>query len=218
MRLTFSLLLALVATAVAGCGGGDDPPSPPGSPENPLVAQSAEPGAAAGEPGVAAAEPGVAAAEPGAGAAKPGATAPAGKSESGPTQKPGYEALVDRQSRNPRTRFTPCDLVTAAQAGAILGAPVRAPVEALQGPTCIYQTRDGDGFVALAVQATPFDRLKRSMRGLRRVQVSDHAAYCGTYGQSMLYVPLSKGRVLSVAAPCTLAQGFAARAMRQLAA
>jgi hypothetical protein len=198
MRLTHALLLALVATVVGGCGD-DAPPSPPGSPENPLVAQSAEPDsvAAAGEPG---------------------AAAPGGEAEPASAQKPGYKALVDRQSRDPRTRFTPCNLVTAAQAGAILGAPVRAPVEALQGPTCIYQTRDGDGFVALAVQATPFDRLKRNMRSLRRVRVSDHAAYCGTYGQSMLYLPLSKGRVLSISAPCGIARGFAARAMRQLTA
>jgi hypothetical protein len=198
MRRPLLLLLALVAALIAACGGDEPPPSPPGSPANPLVAQTAEPGAPAS------------AREPG----------PAVEREPRPASaaKPGYKALVDRQSRNPRKRFTPCNLVTAAQAGVILGAPVHAPVEAPQGPTCIYRTRKGDGFVTVAVQATPLNRLKRNMLVLRRVRISDRVAYCGTYGQSMLYVPLSKGRVLSIAAPCVVAQEFAARAMRQLSA
>jgi hypothetical protein len=197
MHRPLLLLLAVVATLVAACGG-DRPPSPPGSADNPLAAQTAEPGA-----GASAREPG-------------GATER--ESEPGSPATPGYKELVDRQSRKPRKRFTPCNLVTAAQAGVILGAPIRAPVEAPQGPTCIYRTHQGDGFVTVAVQATPFNRLKRNMRVVRRVQVSRRVAYCGTYGQSMLYVPLSKGRVLSIAAPCGVAQEFAARAMRQLAA
>jgi hypothetical protein len=197
MRPLLALLMTVAgAGALAACGG-DSPSSPPGSPENPLPAQSAEAGASAREPG---------------------AAAPADAGESGSAPKPGYKALVDRQSRKPRTRFTPCNLVSAAQAGEILGARVRSPVEAPQGPTCIYRTRGGGRFVTVSVQAMPFNRLKRNLRGLQRLEISDRAAYCGTYGQSMLYVPLAKGRVLTIAAPCGVAQQFATRAMREFQA
>ena len=140
---------------------------------------------------------------------EPGA-APAGSG----AQKPGYDALVERQSSKPRSRFTPCNLVTRAQARAILGAPVLAPVEAGQGPTCIYRTREG-GFVSVAVQRTPFERIEPRLRQRRRVDVAGRAAYCGTYGQPMLYVPLARGRVLSIAGRCDVARGFAAKAVRQ---
>ena len=195
MRPLLAMLIALVATGLLACGG-DEPSSPPGSPENPLTAKSAESGAS--------------------GKKSDGEAAGGPDRDSAPA--PGYKALVDRQARKPRTRFSPCNLVTAAQAGAILGAQVRSPVEAPQGPTCIYRTREGDGFVTVAVQATPFNRLKRNVRGLRRIRISDRAAYCGSYGQSMLYVPLAKGRVLTIAAPCGVAQEFAARAIREFPA
>jgi hypothetical protein len=194
MRILLALLAALAAASLTGCGSSDPPPAAPGSADNPLQAQAPEAGATA-----------------------PDADSFVGEGEQRSTVKPGYKALVDRQSRRPRNRFTPCDLVTAAQAGAILGAKVRV-TEAPQGPTCIYQTPGVDGFVTLAVQATAITQLKRNMRGVRRVQVSDRDAYCGTYGRSMLYVPLSRGRVLSIAAACPVAQQFAATAVRQLAA
>ena len=130
-------------------------------------------------------------------------------------QKPGYDALVERQSSKPRSRFTPCNLVTRAQARAILGAPVLAPVEASQGPTCIYRTREGGGFVCVTVQRTPFERIEPRLRQRRRIDVAGRAAYCGTYGQPMLYVPLARGRLLTIAGRCDVARGFAAKAVRQ---
>ena len=113
-------------------------------------------------------------------------------------RKPGYDALVERQSSKPRSRFTPCNLVTRAQARAILGAPVLAPVEAPQGPTCIYRTRAGDGFVTRRRAAgRRSSAIEPRLRQRRRIDVAGRAAYCGTYGQPMLYVPLARGRACS---------------------
>jgi hypothetical protein len=126
---------------------------------------------------------------------------------------------VQRQSRHPHKRFTPCNLVTAAQARAIFRAPTLDPVEAAQGPTCVYRTRDGKGFATVAVQSLNFSKVvKPHLRLRHKVAVSNRTAYCGTFGQPMLYVPLSKGRVLSIAAQCTIAKQFAIKAVRQLSA
>jgi hypothetical protein len=189
MRRVVAITLAGVAWLAAACGGEPaSPPAPPGSPDNPAVAEQIAPDAT-GEAGT-----------------------------NARNVQPGYEALVDRQTSKPRERFTPCNLVSAAQARAIFGAPVQPPLEAPQGPTCIYRTRRGDGFATVAMQAVHFGSVKRRMAQRRQVKVADRTAFCGTYGQSMLYVPLSRGRVLSIAAPCGVAQKFAARAVRQLSA
>jgi hypothetical protein len=185
--------LLTVGAALTACGGNDSPPAAPGSPQKPLVAEQTRLG---------------------------GAAAADGRSNEGAASaqaaKPGYDTLVKKQSRHPRTRFTPCNLVTAAQATAIVGAPILEPIEAPQGPTCIYRTRNGKSFVSIAVQANDFTKLKPHLKLRQRIDVSNRTAYCGTYGQPMLYVPLSGGRVLSVAAHCSIAKKFAIRAMRQL--
>lgn len=129
---------------------------------------------------------------------------------------PTFEKLVERQSSTPRSRFTPCSLVTRAQAAAILGAPVLVPREAPQGPTCIYRSRSGDDFITLAVEQLSFAGLKRQQRGERPVEVGERSAFCGANGQPMLYVQLARERVLSVAAPCPVAKRFATRAVARL--
>ena len=184
--------LGSVGLTVAACGGASTPPPAPGSPEKPLVA----------------------------GQTPPGATAAGARSGEAPARgtpaRLGYQVLVKEQSRQPRRRFTPCNLVTEKQAQAIVGAPMRDPIEAAQGPTCIYRSADGKSFVTLAVQSLDFDAIKPRLRLRHRVEVADRAAYCGTYGQPMLYVPLSRERVLSVGGRCAIARQFALRAVRQL--
>jgi hypothetical protein len=194
MRPRLLALAALAATAIgtAACGGGSAPPPAPGSPERPLVGTTRSVG------GVSAT-----------GRSNEAAT-------SGTKSEPGYDALLKSQSTHPLSRFTPCNLVTQKQAAAIVGAPMQDPVEAAQGPTCIYRSRNGRSFVTLAVQALDFDKLKPHLRVPHRVTVGGRTAYCGTYGQPMLYVPLSGGRVLSVAGRCAIAKQFAGRAVRQL--
>jgi hypothetical protein len=193
-RLIGLLALASAAIAVTACGGASKPPPAPGSPDRPLVAQQTRlgGGASSGRSNEAAATPGA-------------------------QVTPGYESLVRKQSHHPRSRFTPCNLVTAAQARAIVGTPMLAPAEAAQGPTCIYRSRDGKSFVTLAVQSLNFEKkVKPHLKLSHRVAVSTRTAYCGTFGQPMLYVPLSGGRVLAVAARCGVAKQFAIRAVRQL--
>jgi len=108
----------------------------------------------------------------------------------------------------------PCTLVSREQASAILGERIAKPSEAVQGPTCIY--RGHKSFVTVAVQTLDFDKLKPKLGLRQRFALNDKVAYCGNYGQQMLYVPLSQGRVLSVAAPCPRAKRFAALAVRAL--
>jgi hypothetical protein len=194
MRRLLSLAgVAVVALSLASCGG-DDAPKHPGTPENPLVAQPAESEALAG------------------GRSNEAAAAPEEQEQA----EPGFQALVDRQSSKPRSRFSPCNLVSQPRAGAILGKRVAQPVEAPQGPTCIYRSEDGDQFVTLAVQSLDFRAEKRQMQDVQELAVSSRSAYCGTLGQSTLHVRLSAGRVLTVGAPCPVAERFAAAAMRRL--
>ena len=179
-------LLSLSTALLAACGGGSSKPSaPPGSPQNPLVAQTEKSGAAS-------------------------EAAPAAAT------KPGYQGLVESQGSKPRSRFTPCNLVSKAQAQAIVGAPLRDPLEAPRGPTCIYRTRDGRHLVALAVQSVDFAKLKRRIHGRQPVSVADRSAFCGTLGAPMLYVELPRRRVLSVAARCEVGRRFATAAVRRL--
>ena len=91
-----------------------------------------------------------------------------------------------------------------------------APVEAPQGPTCIFRARSGKAFVTLAVQKLDISRLKKQLHRAQSVGVAHRAGYCGTYGQQMLYVSLPRQRVLSVAGPCGVARRFAAHAVPRL--
>jgi hypothetical protein len=190
------IALLLIAALLAACGGQSKPAPAPGSPERPLVAQAPKDALTSGRLNEAA----------------PAAEGAKAKADT----QPGYQKLVERQGSKPRSRFTPCNLVTKAQAGAIVGAPLQDPLEAPQGPTCIYRSQDGKRFVTLAVQSVPFSRLKHQMHKRQQVAVSNKTAFCGMLGQPILYVPLSGSRVLSVAAPCQVARKFAARAVQRL--
>ena len=152
--------------------------------------------------------------------ARPTAPTAAGRTNEAAAAAPGrlgYRELVKHQSSRPETRFSPCTLVTRPQARAILGAPVAVPFEAPQGPTCIFKTESGRSFVTLAVQSLDFAKTKRQIRGRQAVDVAGRAAYCGMHGQPTLYVPLARGRVLSVAGePCGVARRFASRAVARL--
>lgn len=112
--------------------------------------------------------------------------------------------------------FHPCELVSSSQAQAIVGGPVGKPVEAPLGPTCIYHSlRDGH-VVTVTVEAANFTRIKQYLHATRSAAVAGHTAYCGIYGQPTTFVPLGKGRVLDVTAPCALGLRFAATAVPRL--
>ena len=146
----------------------------------------------------------------------PGATGRSNEADAARKSTPSFEKLLERQSSKPASRFTPCSLVTRAQAGSILGAPVLVPREAPQGPTCIYRTRKGDDFITLAVQPGSFSGLKRQLSRPQSIEIAGRSAFCGAHGQPMLYLRLSRGRMLSVGAPCPVAKRFATRAVARL--
>jgi hypothetical protein len=203
------LLLAAV-TALAACSDDESArEAPPGSPENPLVAEPV-PGAE-GAP----ADP---AQERSPGSRESGANPSTGDraARQGAAGEPGFEQLVEEQSANPRERFSPCNLVSRARAQAVIGKPIDEPIEAPQGPTCIYSPEGAKSFITVAVQSMPIERIKKQIRNRRQVDISDRAAYCGTYGQEVLYLPLERGKVLSVTAPCDVARRLAIAALPRL--
>jgi hypothetical protein len=193
MRARILTLLALAAAVAAfsACGG-DGANGAPGTAGNPLK------GELQGDSAV------------------PGARSNEGTSSGAKAEQPGYQALVANQDKDPRSRFTPCNLVSKAQARAILGTPILEPSEGAQGPTCIYRSEDGKAFVTLSVQPVKVTQIRRKLQQSRTVAVGDKTAYCGQYGQAMLYVPLARSRALAVGAPCDVAQRFAEQAVREL--
>jgi hypothetical protein len=138
-------------------------------------------------------------------------------SEGATTLDPNYRKLVEGQTRTPHSRFTPCNLVSKRQARAILGTPINEPIEAPLGPTCIYRSRDRKTFVTVAVPSLKFSDVKRQIVHKREpVKIGHRTAYCASVGRPTLYVPLSRGRVLSVVGPCPVATRFALTAVKQL--
>jgi hypothetical protein len=237
---------AAATLAVAACGGsstGTPPASTaPGSPANPLQGVE-QPGgvpsrADAGGHGTARDGAGGAGHAGGAGRAdnkhagarspEPAAQAQAthGRTNEGATVAPvapgtpgaavGYQQLVEQQSRNPQRRFTPCSLVTKAQARAIVGTTIKTPLEAAQGPTCIYRSTPSAGYITVAVQNVSYSTLARGLRGRHRVTVGTRTAVCGSRGRPTVLVALSGGRTLDIAAPCELARQFAVKAVQRL--
>lgn len=190
IALALGALLLTAVTALAACSDEDSAKeAPPGSRENPLVAEPLR--GAEGAPPPEAARPGAAA-------------------------EPGFEQLVEDQSADPRERFSPCNLVSRAQAEAVIGKPIDEPIEAPQGPTCIYSAEGAKSFITVAVQPMQIERIKKQLRNRRQVDVSRRAAYCGTYGQEVLYLPLKRGQVLSITAPCDVAEKLATAALPRL--
>ena len=105
--------------------------------------------------------------------------------------------------------------MTQAEARAIVGAPVRQPFEAPQGPTCIYRTEKGRGLVTLAVQAADFKRAKGQLQQATRVSSPADGRLRPVRPADALR-PGLQGRVLTVAAPCDVAKQFASKAVKRL--
>lgn len=199
VRVSCLIVIVIAGIAVAACGG-ESRPAPAGSASNPLVAAPSEPVAGRSNE------------------SQPRHHGSAGTSKGAGTAdaQPGYQKLLEHQTARPQSRFSPCNLVTPNRARAILGEPVAAPVEAPQGPTCIYRSRSGDDFTTIAVQAVPFSQLRRQIPKPQRLHVAGRTGYCSGRGQSIVYVPLPERRVLSVGAPCGVAKQFALTALQRL--
>jgi hypothetical protein len=142
----------------------------------------------------------------------------AGEATSEGAAAPSFDSLVDRQRATgvAHDAANPCALVTKAQAQAILGSKLVDPLVAPQGPTCIYRDRAGRSFATISIQSQDFASLRSQVRRVERVDVANRRAVCGMHGQPTLYLPFSRGRVLSVAAPCDIAARLARRAVPRL--
>jgi hypothetical protein len=213
-RLLCVAALASAGTALGACGGGDDakPQAAAGSPQRPLVGKITEETAPSGRKNEATVKPAKGAEKATAQAGT--ATGAPASSEAGSDETPGYGKLLDRQTKKPKSRFTPCNLVSPGQARAILGGELQAPLEAPQGPTCIYRTKSGSAFVTVAVQAAKLSQATKRLRDRRMLSTFQRPAYCGTYGQPMLYAELPGGHVLTIGARCAVAKKFAAHAVQ----
>jgi hypothetical protein len=127
-------------------------------------------------------------------------------------------AIDDEVNASGAKTLNPCTLVSRAQAQAILGKPVGEPVNAPQGPTCIYKPQGAARTVTLAVESLHFSTVKpqSQLRDRMSVTVSGHTAYCGVAGDPTMILLLPAGRFLDVTAPCPLAAAFAAKALAHL--
>ncbi len=119
----------------------------------------------------------------------------------------------------PSSAQNPCTLVTAAEAQAIVHAPVLRQTEASQGPTCLLELKGGPRSITLAVQAVNVSReIAQMEKKPTQLSIGGHKAYCGTLGSQLLFVELGGGRVLQVAAPCGTAQALATKALPRIKA
>jgi hypothetical protein len=233
MRRLTIILLTLSAVSLAACGGDSgSQKAAPGTPENPLQALpnpaptrvpptdetgGASKSKAARKTDAAASQKSIVAAQKRTQARNERARAARAKAQA------AKAAAGEPTGRGPRRQLAaapsatrPCSLVTKAQARKIVGVPIVEPLEAPQGPTCIYRSKAGKQLVTLTVQTTDFARLKSQVRKLHAVSVADHSAVCGSYGRPMLYLPLAGGRVLSITGACEIASRFAAKAVPHL--
>jgi hypothetical protein len=131
----------------------------------------------------------------------------------------GQEPDDEVNSSGAKTQ-NPCTLVSRSQAQAILGRHLDAPVDAPQGPTCIYRARGSSGQITLAVDSTEFSTVKpqAQLKDRMSLTVAGHAAFCGSAGGPKLILPLSVAKFVVITAPCPVAAAFAVRALSRLAA
>jgi hypothetical protein len=127
---------------------------------------------------------------------------------------PGRADVGDRSAAG----HNPCSLVSRAQAQTILGKAIGPLVEAPLGPTCIYRPVGAKRFVTLTVESIDIARVRAQIRNRTQLDVAGRTAYCGTYGQPTVFVPLASGRVLAVTASCAIGAKFAAEAVPRLGA
>jgi hypothetical protein len=119
---------------------------------------------------------------------------------------------VDPSGADP---LKPCTFVTAGEASAIVGAPVRATTGA-QGPTCIYEIPGSKRAMTLVVELVSLPSLRNHASAATRVNVAGRVGWCLRYELTSLVVPLVEGNVLNVTGPCGTATRFAARAIPRI--
>jgi hypothetical protein len=206
MRSARIVLASLAATALVVVASADGVVTgPPGSPSNPLVALPNPTPARIPQPlspptnEAPRQADGTQLGSPSASAGGRTQQGSAALHEGKPMVAP--QATPRQQKTQPPSADRPCSLVTRAEAEEAIGVPIVEPLEAPQGPTCIFQGQSGTPYVTLAAQDASADELRSGLADRRAVPVAGRTGQCGTAGGPVLYVPLSEGRTLVVAAP-----------------
>jgi hypothetical protein len=115
------------------------------------------------------------------------------------------------------SHLDPCTLLTVSQAEAITGRTIATPVEAPQGPTCIYKLTGSKSWITLSIETRKdFAKLRGLMRNGQTVNEGSDSGACGQLGSDNLFLSLTGGRVLHVTASCAIAKQIAAAAVRRL--
>lgn len=115
------------------------------------------------------------------------------------------------------SQLNPCTLLTVSQAEAITGRTIATPVEAPQGPTCIYKLTGSKSWITLSLETRKdFAKLRGLMRNGQSVNEGSDSGACGQLGSDNLFLPLTGGGVLHVTASCAIAKQIAAAAVHRL--
>jgi hypothetical protein len=115
------------------------------------------------------------------------------------------------------SRQNPCTLVTASEAGTLLGAKVQRETEEPLGPTCVLRVKGQKQSITFALEKVNVAAQIRKMKPKpSQSAINGHAAYCGKLGAPLLYLELSPGKALEVTAPCAAARALAARALPRI--
>ena len=70
----------------------------------------------------------------------------------------------------------------------------------------------------MTVESMTASQLTNHLGQREKLTVAGRTAYCGKLGHQLLIVPLASGQLLSVSAPCGVAQKFAEAALGRLTA
>lgn len=116
------------------------------------------------------------------------------------------------------SRLNPCTLVTLAEAQFITSGSVRTSSEAALGPTCVYKRSTDVRAITLTVESATLSQVSHGISHPHKVIINGHRGVCGRLGIQMLLLPLSKGRLLNITAPCPIAHEFATRAVARIEA
>jgi hypothetical protein len=142
-------------------------------------------------------------------------------SRTAPVKARPPQAGTDDDEINSTGRKTqnPCTLLSRADVQAVVHQQVGQPVEAPQGPTCIYTPQHAKRQITVAVESLPFSEVKPQTQLQDRISltIAGHSAFCGTSGGQRLIIPLPNDRYLAVAAPCPIAASLAAKALSRIA-
>jgi hypothetical protein len=136
-----------------------------------------------------------------------------------PAVQRGRRTVVEDESGRSVVPFNPCTLVPLAQAEAITRGAIVTRQEAPLGPTCLYRLRRSKGMITVAIESVSLAQVSgRTSTRRAPVDVGGHRGYCARLGAQTLLVPLRGRQLLTVTAPCVLAQRFAAEALKHLVA